>query len=133
MATIPATATLEASITSFTSSGDDGAKRSRRHHSHKKSRVTLAESGSNATIQRVARRYQREQRIVIFEDGASISASTPCFQFELNSLLQLYYLRQNGDSQFTTHQEDVTAQLRMYERAIVEILDSCGSQLCNES
>ena len=103
MATIPATATLEASLTSFTSSGEGGAKQSRRHHSHKKSRVTLAESGSNATIQRVARRYQREQRIVIFEDGASISATTPCFQFELNSLLQQYYLRQKGDSQFTTH------------------------------
>ena len=59
---------------------------------HKRSGVTLASSGSSKTIKRIAKRYQREQRIVIFEDGAEISAKSPCLVIELNSLLFKHYI-----------------------------------------
>lgn len=94
-----------------------------------KSGVTLATSGSSKTLKRIAKRYSREQRIVIFEDGKSISAATPCFQIDLNEMLLKFNLRQNGPSQHTTNQEDINDQLKLYERAVREILDQCGSRL----
>ena len=58
-----------------------------------RSDVSLARSNSNATIKRVAKRYLREQKIAIFEDGAEISDKSPCYVIELNSLLKRYYLQ----------------------------------------
>ena len=75
--TIPAK--VENEVTSFADSRGSIEKTTRSLAGVKKSRVTLAESGSNQTIARIARRYQREQRIVIFEDGAQISATCPSF------------------------------------------------------
>ena len=63
------------------------------YRQNQKSGVTLASSGSSKTIKRIAKRYQREQRIVIFEDGSEISEKTPCFTIELNALLLEYYLQ----------------------------------------
>ena len=99
---------------------------------HEKSGVTLASSGSSKTIKRVAKRYQKEQRIVIFEDGQEMWEKTPCFTIELNSLLLQYYLQRKGSSSFTTQQEDIVAQIEMYRRAVKWILDQCGSRLCLE-
>jgi len=96
---------------------------------NQRSAITLASSGSSRTIKRMARRYMREQRIVIFEDGAEICEKTPCLVIELNSLLQKYYLQQHGDNKYTTQQQDVNAQIMLYERAVREILDQCGSRL----
>ena len=87
------------------------------------SKVTLATSGSAGTLKRISKRYTREQRIVIFEDGQSISEQTPCFQIDLNEMLRKFYLQQNGASQYTTDQQDIQDQLKLYERAIREILD----------
>lgn len=49
-----------------------------------RSNVSLARSNSNATLKRVSKRYMREQKIAIFEDGSEISDKSPCFVIELN-------------------------------------------------
>ena len=54
---------------------------------HKKSKITLASSNSANTLKRIAKRYKREQRIVVFEDGVELSDQSPCFTFELNQLM----------------------------------------------
>ena len=71
----------------------------------------------------------REHRIVVFEDGAEMSETTPVVVVELNSLLRKHYLQQNGSSSYTTQQDDINAQIVIYERAVREILDMCGMNL----
>ena len=88
-----------------------------------KSGITLLSSHTQETYRRVAKRYQREHKIAIFEDGTEICAATPCVIVELNSLLLKYYVRQNGASEVYTKQEDIAMQIKMYERAVEEILD----------
>ena len=53
----------------------------------------MARSNSNATIKRISRRYMRDHKIAIFEDGSEISDKSPCYVIELNSLLRRYYLQ----------------------------------------
>ena len=76
------------------------------HHSRqKKSHATLVSSGgSNKTVKRAVKRYCREHRIAIFEDGCMLHESSPCLIVELNQLLRRHYLQQNGQSSFTTQQ-----------------------------
>ena len=53
----------------FTGTRDDEDRRDRfatLQSKHERSGVTLASSGSAHTIKRIARRYQKEQRIIIF-------------------------------------------------------------------
>lgn len=57
-----------------------------------RSNVSLARSNSKATIRRISKRYLREHKIAIFEDGAEICDKTPCHIIELNSLLRKFYL-----------------------------------------
>mmetsp|Transcript_4969 Transcript_4969/g.6616 ORF Transcript_4969/g.6616 Transcript_4969/m.6616 type:complete len:96 (+) Transcript_4969:357-644(+) len=58
-----------------------------------------------------------------------MSSSSPCLVIELNSLLRRHYLQQNGSSTYTTQQEDINAQITMYQRAVREVLDQCGTHL----
>ena len=116
---------------SFADSRNSSVEKSENKQSRRKSKITLANSNSASTIKRIAKRYQKEQKIVVFEDGVEISNSTPCFVIELNSLLMKYYMQQKGPSEYTTYQEDVNSQIRMYQRAVSEILDQCSSRLYN--
>ena len=50
-------------------------------------------SNSAATIHRIARRYERDQPIYIFEDGKELSGKSPCVLLDLNQMLKKYYVR----------------------------------------
>ena len=70
-----------------------GRRGSRSGLPRERSNVSLARSNSNATIKRISKRYMRDHKIAIFEDGSEISDKSPCYVIELNSLLRRYYLQ----------------------------------------
>ncbi len=75
------------------------------------------------------KRFQSPQKIYVYAGGVVLSDRTPCFTFELNALIDKYYVYQPGSSQFREMNLDIKIQKRMLKQALGELVDQVSDAL----